>query len=615
MHKSSSTWHEHALIDRNNAWDSNLINANAKYISVNWDSIGGGAFGVIPITEYGKLPDQIPLFRGHKGPVLDTDWNPFDDDVVASGSDDGNIALWRVPKDYTLKFEDPEEIKDVAPFKILEGHQKKVGLVSFHPTAENVLASASADYTVKIWNIETGEVLFTLQHNDLVTSFTFNYDGSLIATTGRDKRIRVWDIRKEEVISEGPGHTGIKSSRIVWLGKENRLITTGFSKLSDRQFALWDSTDIPAGPIGGFKILDSSAGICMPFYDEDTTCLYLGGKGDGNIRYYEYSNDELYFLSEYQSSEPQRGLAVVPKKGLNIHDHEVVRFYKTVNDTTIQPISFIVPKKAQSFQGDIYPDTRASEPALTAEDWASGKTLPPKVISLKSIFDGQEATARDGDSYEPTPSPKKKEADKKPSVVDQIKPAPKADLKSVESKPTPKADLKGAEDTKDMFSTPGIQSFLKKAADEPEEEKTEAIPGEVSSWDIEEKPESAKASEPAKDIVKESSKESSEKSIKEPVNESVDDPVEKTAEKTREPKTDKDSIKNGSVEDKSTSSTNNSKTESLEKHLSKDIHSIVSNLQSHVHELGSKVEELVKKLEERDERIAKLEDKLFTATL
>lgn len=442
-------------------------------------------------------------------------------------------------------------------------------------------------------------MLFTLQHNDLVTSFTFNYDGSLIATTGRDKRIRVWDIRKEEIVSEGPGHTGIKSSRIVWLGKENRLITTGFSKLSDRQFALWDSTDIPAGPIGGFKILDSSAGICMPFYDEDTTCLYLGGKGDGNIRYYEYSNDELYFLSEYQSSEPQRGLAVVPKKGLNIHDHEVVRFYKTVNDTTIQPISFIVPKKAQSFQGDIYPDTRASEPALTAEEWASGKTLPPKVISLKSIFDGQEATARDGESYEPTPSPKKKEVENKPLVVEQ-------------SKPAPKVDLKAADDTKDMFSTPGIQSFLKKAADEPEEEKVEAVPGEVSSWDMEEKSEPKKVAsvektpEPLKD---------SEESVKESIEEPVKVPVKETTEKTPEPKTGENTIKNGTVDDKPTSPVNNTKSGSIEKHLSDDIHSIVSTLQSHVHDLGSKVEELVKKLEERDERIAKLEDKLFTATL
>lgn len=29
---------------------------------------------MIPVNEKGRLPEQIPLFRGHTGPVLDTDW-------------------------------------------------------------------------------------------------------------------------------------------------------------------------------------------------------------------------------------------------------------------------------------------------------------------------------------------------------------------------------------------------------------------------------------------------------------------------------------------------------------------------------------------------------------
>ncbi len=48
--------------------------ANPQYISVNWQASGGGAFAVIPINEKGRLPEQLPLFRGHTAPVLDTDW-------------------------------------------------------------------------------------------------------------------------------------------------------------------------------------------------------------------------------------------------------------------------------------------------------------------------------------------------------------------------------------------------------------------------------------------------------------------------------------------------------------------------------------------------------------
>lgn len=48
--------------------------ANPQYISVNWEASGGGAFAVIPINEKGRLPEQLPLFRGHTAVVLDTDW-------------------------------------------------------------------------------------------------------------------------------------------------------------------------------------------------------------------------------------------------------------------------------------------------------------------------------------------------------------------------------------------------------------------------------------------------------------------------------------------------------------------------------------------------------------
>ena len=50
------------------------MQANPEYLAVNWEASGGGAFAVIPVNEKGRLPEQIPLFRGHTGPVLDTDW-------------------------------------------------------------------------------------------------------------------------------------------------------------------------------------------------------------------------------------------------------------------------------------------------------------------------------------------------------------------------------------------------------------------------------------------------------------------------------------------------------------------------------------------------------------
>ncbi|KAH3673225.1 hypothetical protein WICMUC_003843 [Wickerhamomyces mucosus] len=425
-----------------------------EFNKINWNSSGGGAFAVIPVGEVGKAPDKVSLFRGHTATVLDTDFNPFNDQILISGSDDGKLGLWRIPDDYSFHsyLDNDGEIKDVSPVALYSGHKRKVGHVQFHPTAENVAATSSLDYTVKLWDVENGKDKITLEHKDLVTSFSFNYNGNLLATTSRDRKLRVWDIRSNNIISEGAGHTGAKSSRIAWLGNSDRIATTGFSKLSDRQLGVWDAGNIDGGPIGGFYTIDASSGILVPFYDDSNKILYVGGKGDGNIRYYEFADDELFPLSEYQSTEPQRGLALAPKRTVNVKDNEVVKIYKTVSDTTIEPISFIVPRKSEIFQDDIYPDAPSNKVPLSNDEWFSGKSVDgPILFSLESLYNGSEPTFS-----EPTAAAK--------VVRNESKTDESTQNSHEASQPTTeRAPLKTNVD--DLLQKDEVNSLLKKAAD------------------------------------------------------------------------------------------------------------------------------------------------------
>jgi coronin-1B/1C/6 len=89
--------------------------------------------------------------------------------------------------------------------------------------------------------------------------------------------------------------------------------------------------------------IDNAAGILMPFYDNDTQVLFLVGKGDGNIRYYEIvdDNNHIYFLSEYKSSVPTQGAAALPKRCVDVNKNEIFRIFKATA-TNIEPISFVV---------------------------------------------------------------------------------------------------------------------------------------------------------------------------------------------------------------------------------------------------------------------------------
>ena len=86
--------------------------------------------------------------------------------------------------------------------------------------------------------------------------------------------------------------------------------------------------------------------MLMPHFDADSNILFLAGKGDGNIRYYEYVDEEtsLYYLTEYKSSEPQRGIGYMPKRGVNVGEVEIARGFK-VHVSHVEPISFRVPRK------------------------------------------------------------------------------------------------------------------------------------------------------------------------------------------------------------------------------------------------------------------------------
>jgi coronin-1B/1C/6 len=256
-----------------------------SYISVNWASAGGGAFAILPLPSpfaplpqnipY-KLPDIIPLARGHSAPVLDTAWSPFNDSVVASGGEDGKILVWKVESgEFEGWGSDRWEPQDFDPVARIAASARKIGQVMFHPTASNVIAAASGDHVVKLWDLaSTDDPRSTLHgHTDSIQGITFNHTGTLIATTCRDRKIRLFDPRTGgEAVRVTDGHSGIKGSRIVWLGDKDRIATTGFSKMSDRQLSLWE-----AGSLNNIMTssIDQSAGVVMPFWS-DNNILFLG---------------------------------------------------------------------------------------------------------------------------------------------------------------------------------------------------------------------------------------------------------------------------------------------------------------------------------------------------
>lgn len=166
-----------------------------------------------------KLPDLIPLARSHTAPVLDTDWSPLNDSIVASGGEDGKVMIWKMESSAFEGWGQEHWVpQDFDPVARIDASSRKIGQVLFHPTAEHVLAATTGDHTVKLWDLANPENARStlVGHGDAIQSMAFNPTGTLLVTTCRDRKLRLFDPRAGgEAMRTTEGHGGIKA-RILW---------------------------------------------------------------------------------------------------------------------------------------------------------------------------------------------------------------------------------------------------------------------------------------------------------------------------------------------------------------------------------------------------------------
>mmetsp|Transcript_402 Transcript_402/g.562 ORF Transcript_402/g.562 Transcript_402/m.562 type:complete len:350 (+) Transcript_402:112-1161(+) len=320
--------------------DSCLLKANSKFVGVSWASTGGGALAILDVTKPKKMDPEFAKIKGHNGTVMDFDFYPFNENIIVTSSDDTKVRLWQIPEGGLT-----EDL--LEPTAVCAGHQKKTNLVTFNPSAQSICASASFDGTVKVWNLENSSAVNTLSAPDSFMSLEWNYDGSLVGTANRDKKMRIGDVRTGKWTEEINGHEGPKTQKFGWLTGSPYIVTTGFNKSYERQFFLWDHRKFTE-PVQS-SVLDNQSGTVYPFWDGDCNVLYLAGKGDGNIRYYELADGSLHSLNQYTSTVAAKGIGFIPKRCVDTTKNELARALKITNNNTIEAVTFRALRKSEVF--------------------------------------------------------------------------------------------------------------------------------------------------------------------------------------------------------------------------------------------------------------------------
>lgn len=340
-----------------------------------------GQIGILELNKAGRLPDTNMYSIVNKSKVSDFQWDPFDEETLAVACDDGIVKIWKIGENGLDRWLEEPTIE-------LRGHVERLYCIKYHPYVRNVIATASYDRTIKLWNVETRQAVRTLRgHSDVIFSISWSPCGNKLATICKDGFIRIYEPLLNDLplleVKCGPG-PGSKAARIEWVLNGLGLLVSGFGKGNLRQIYLLDSQNLN---LLQTEDINQSPSLLIPYYDSDINVLYLYAKGEETVYLYEILNSEPYFqvLTPYKPEGLHFAIAFLNKIHCDVKSAEIAKAYRLTKDNRVEKISFTVPRvKLGFFQDDIFPDTVDLHSSyLSAQDWFNGTTIQLKFINLQ----------------------------------------------------------------------------------------------------------------------------------------------------------------------------------------------------------------------------------------
>ncbi|KAF9347819.1 hypothetical protein BGX26_000736, partial [Mortierella sp. AD094] len=141
---------------------------------------------------------------------------------IACGGDDKTVRLWNVETGNCIH--------------TLQGHSKKVTKVIYSPKGDQI-ASGDDDGTILLWDTRTGNCTHTLKgHSHNITNVVYSPKGHRIASGSHDKTVRLWDTKTGECIHNLQGH-GLWVTSISYSAKEDWIASGSW----DNTVRLWNT--------------------------------------------------------------------------------------------------------------------------------------------------------------------------------------------------------------------------------------------------------------------------------------------------------------------------------------------------------------------------------------
>lgn len=171
----------------------------------------------------------LHTLTGHSDSVVSVAFSPRAN-ILASASWDKSIKIWQLGPNG----DDPDSA--VPLLRTLTEHSASVYSVAFSPRT-HILASGSWDKTIKIWQLEASQLPIALTgHSVPVYSVAFNPRTNILASGSGDETIKLWQLGTGKLLSTLGGHSSFVYS--VAFSPDGQLLASGSA---DRTIKIWDA--------------------------------------------------------------------------------------------------------------------------------------------------------------------------------------------------------------------------------------------------------------------------------------------------------------------------------------------------------------------------------------
>ncbi|KAF9955602.1 hypothetical protein BGZ72_003584 [Mortierella alpina] len=221
-----------------------------------------------------STPRAIPLTcSGHTRPVVDLQFSRV--------MSDGSYYMISACKDGNPMLRDGQTGDWIGTFI---GHKGAVWSARMSTDVTKAV-TASADFTAKVWDTYTGDILHSFPHQHIVRGCDFSGDGNRIVTGGMEKKLRIFDLNRPDLAGQplltADGHTSVIRN-VVWDGARNMILSSG----DDMEIRVWDPRTFNQvhsckmdGPIASMELsadgqyITSTTGKSVYFWDAQTYTL------------------------------------------------------------------------------------------------------------------------------------------------------------------------------------------------------------------------------------------------------------------------------------------------------------------------------------------------------